>query len=79
MFATFLTLNLYKNDEQLKSVDQKWLLPKNEEIETVKKALEAKKYKVDVVEDEVGAVELIKNTIPDGASVYSAGKLSHNL
>jgi len=71
--ADLSALGLLKSDEKLKGVDHKWLKAHNDEIESVKKALEAKKYKVDVVDDEKDALEQIKNAIPHGSSIYTAG------
>ena len=62
-----------QSDEKLKGVDTKYLDTHNEEVETVKKALEGKKYIVNIVEDEKEALEQIKKSIPSGSSVYSAG------
>jgi len=65
---------LLKSDEHLKSFDHKWLEAKSEqEIETTKKALEAKKYDVHIVHDEKEALEAIKKLVPNGASVYATG------
>ena len=65
---------LFNSDPHLGSVDKNWGNCASEnEIEITKKALQEKKHKVDVVNTEVDAVELLKKTIPNGASIYTAG------
>eukprot|EP01091_Cochliopodium_minus_P020078 TRINITY_DN8656_c0_g2_i1.p1 TRINITY_DN8656_c0_g2~~TRINITY_DN8656_c0_g2_i1.p1 ORF type:complete len:241 (-),score=77.46 TRINITY_DN8656_c0_g2_i1:66-746(-) len=65
---------LFLSDDQLSNVNKNWGNIANEnDIETTKKSLLEKKHKVDVVSSETEAVELLKKTIPNGASIYTAG------
>jgi len=72
---------LFNTDEQLKPLVQEkfehWAkLASDEAIAKAKQNLESKLHKVTVVENKKQALDLIKQTIPEGASVYNAGSTS---
>lgn len=62
-------------DPQLKDVkmDAYFQLPSAESVEKTKNVLVGKGYKVDVVDTGAAALELLKNAIPQGASVNNGG------
>jgi len=66
--------DLFGHDTQLSSVDKKWAKAASPEIiEKTVKALEAKKYKVDVVDNKEAALKLLTSYDVKDKSVYLAG------
>jgi len=72
---SFQTANeLLGFDTKLSTVDKKWGAPASaESVERTKKALEAKKYKVDVVENREAALKVLTSLNVKESSIYLAG------
>eukprot|EP01091_Cochliopodium_minus_P006660 TRINITY_DN16670_c0_g1_i1.p1 TRINITY_DN16670_c0_g1~~TRINITY_DN16670_c0_g1_i1.p1 ORF type:complete len:265 (-),score=87.28 TRINITY_DN16670_c0_g1_i1:52-846(-) len=65
---------LLQSDSQLSNVNKKWAsIASDKDIEKTKQALLEKNHKVNIVNDEKEALELLKGTIPSGSSIYTAG------
>ena len=74
MSQLYSVSELEQIEPQLLELPQKYTRPAPEEtIENTKKALESKGHKVTVVSTREEAVTLLKEYIPEGASVYNAG------
>jgi hypothetical protein len=68
------TKELFGHDSKLSTVDKKWGSPASaESVERTKKALEAKKYKVDVVENGAEALKLLTSLDLKKESIWTAG------
>lgn len=74
MSQLYSVSELEQIEPQLKELPQKYSRPASDEvIAKTKAALESKGHKVTVVSTPEEAVNLIKESIPEGASVYNAG------
>jgi hypothetical protein len=74
MSGLFPLSELVQGEPDLLKLDQKFSRPASDaQIEKTKKSLEAKSHKVTVVNTASEAVALLKNQIPEGATVYNAG------
>jgi len=68
---------LFGHDSQLSTVDKKWgTAASAESVEKAAKALEAKKYKVDVVANKEAALKLLTSLSLKDKSIYVAGSTS---
>jgi L-lactate utilization protein LutB len=74
MSQLYSVSELEQIEPQIKELPQKYSRPASDEaIEKTKAALESRGHKVSVVSTPEEAVNLIKEHIPEGASVYNAG------
>lgn len=74
MSQLYSVSELEQIEPQLKELPQKYSRPASDEsIAKTKAALESKGHKVTIVSSAEEAVNLIKESIPEGASVYNAG------
>lgn len=74
MSQLYSVSELEQIEPQLKELPQKYSRPASDESVTkTKAALESKGHKVTIVSTPEEAVNLIKESIPEGASVYNAG------
>jgi len=72
--STLTFTDLYAHDKELSSVDKKWHSPASAEaIEATKKALEAKKHKVDVVDNKEAALKLLTSLDVKDKSIFLPG------